>query len=137
MAEPFIGEIRMFGADWAPQGWFLCNGQFLEINSYQALFAVITTTYGGDGVRTFRLPDLRGRVPVHYGSSTDGSGDQFTVGELGGQGSFKFTTSPAQPGDQTGGAVEALTGPTEVTNQQPYLVVNFIIAWQGLFPSRP
>ena len=67
MADPFIGQIIMFGGNFAPRGWALCNGQLLAINSYQALFSILGTTYGGDGRTTFGLPDLRGRMAVHAG----------------------------------------------------------------------
>ncbi|MFN2319394.1 MAG: phage tail protein [Dermatophilaceae bacterium] len=67
MAEPFLGEIRAFGFAFAPRGWAACNGQLLPINSNQALFALLGTTYGGDGRTTFALPDLRGRVPIDAG----------------------------------------------------------------------
>jgi microcystin-dependent protein len=68
MADPFIGEIRMFGGNFAPLGWAFCNGQILAISQYDALFALIGTTYGGDGQTTFALPDLRGRIPIHAGT---------------------------------------------------------------------
>lgn len=68
MADPFIGEIRMFGGNFAPLGWAFCNGQLLSIPDNDALFALIGTTYGGDGVSNFALPDLRGRVPIHMGA---------------------------------------------------------------------
>jgi microcystin-dependent protein len=67
MSEPFVGEIRMFGGNFAPRGWMLCNGQTLAISSYTALFSLIGTTYGGNGVQTFQLPDLQGRLPVGQG----------------------------------------------------------------------
>src|SRR4051812_10635403 len=67
--EPFIGEIQMFGGNFAPQGWALCNGQLLPISQYDALFNLIGTTYGGDGQTTFGLPDLRGRAPIHRSSN--------------------------------------------------------------------
>jgi microcystin-dependent protein len=67
MANPFVGEIRMGGWNFAPQGWGLCNGQLLSISQFEALFTLLGTTYGGDGQTTFGLPDLRGRVPVHQG----------------------------------------------------------------------
>jgi len=67
MAQPFIGEIRMFGGNFAPQGWAFCDGQLLPIAENDALFALIGTTYGGDGQSTFALPDLRSRIPVHQG----------------------------------------------------------------------
>ena len=67
MADPFVGEIRMFGGNFAPQGWALCNGQLLQISQNTALFSLLGTTYGGDGRATFALPDLQGRLPVHFG----------------------------------------------------------------------
>jgi len=68
MSQPYLGEIRMFPATFAPAGWALCNGQLLAISENDALFSLIGTTYGGDGQSTFGLPDLRGRAPVHQGS---------------------------------------------------------------------
>ena len=65
MSEPFLAEIRIFGFNFAPRGWALCDGQILPINQYQALYSLMGTTYGGDGRTTFALPDLRGRVPLH------------------------------------------------------------------------
>jgi microcystin-dependent protein len=67
MAEPFLSEIRMFSFGFAPRGWALCNGQLLPINQNQALFALLGTTFGGNGTTNFALPDLRGRVPIHEG----------------------------------------------------------------------
>jgi microcystin-dependent protein len=68
MSDPYVGEIRIFGGNFAPVGWALCNGQLLSISEYEALFQLIGTTYGGDGVTTFALPNLQGRVPVHQGN---------------------------------------------------------------------
>lgn len=68
MAEPFLSEIRLFSFNFAPKGWALCNGQFLPINQNQALFSLLGTTYGGNGQTTFALPDLRARVPMHFGN---------------------------------------------------------------------
>jgi microcystin-dependent protein len=68
MSDPFIGEIRMFGGNFAPAGWALCEGQLLAISENDALFTLIGTTYGGDGQTTFALPDLRGRLPIHAGT---------------------------------------------------------------------
>lgn len=65
MAQPYVGEIRMFGGNFAPLGWAFCDGQLLSISDYEALYSLIGTTYGGDGVQTFALPDLRGRLPIH------------------------------------------------------------------------
>ena len=68
MGQPFIGEIRMFAGNFAPAGWFFCEGQLLQISEYETLFQLISTNYGGDGQETFGLPDLRGRLPIHFGS---------------------------------------------------------------------
>src|SRR6185503_3070316 len=78
MAEPFLSEIRLFSFTFAPKGWALCNGQLLPINQNQALFALLGTTFGGDGRVNFALPDLRGRVPIHVGGG-------HTLGERGGE----------------------------------------------------
>ncbi|HNP71261.1 MAG TPA: tail fiber protein [Kouleothrix sp.] len=67
MSDPYIGEIRLFGGNFAPYGWFFCDGSTLQISQYETLFSLIGTTYGGDGQTTFQLPDLRGRLPIHQG----------------------------------------------------------------------
>lgn len=72
MAQPYVGEIRMFGGNFAPAGWMMCEGQLLPISENETLFQLIGTTYGGDGQSTFALPDLRGRVPIHNGTGPDG-----------------------------------------------------------------
>jgi microcystin-dependent protein len=77
MSEPFVGEIRMFGGNFAPQGWAFCEGQLLSIAQNDTLFQLIGTTYGGDGQSTFQLPDFRGRIPVHQGPG-------FTIGDKSG-----------------------------------------------------
>ena len=84
MAQPFVGEIRMFGGNFAPVGWMLCEGQLIPVSENETLFQVIGTTYGGDGQSTFALPDLRGRLPIHQGNG-------FTVGETGGAESITLT----------------------------------------------
>ncbi|MBA5685480.1 phage tail protein [Rugamonas apoptosis] len=81
MAEPFVGEIRMFGGNFAPQGWAFCDGNLMPISENEALFALLGTTYGGDGETTFALPDLRGRVPIHQGSQ---DGNSYVLGQQGG-----------------------------------------------------
>ncbi len=86
MSEPYLAEIRMTGFQFAPKGWALCNGQILPINQNQALFAILGTTYGGNGQTTFALPDLRGRVPVHM----DGG---FNLGQQGGEASHTLTAN--------------------------------------------
>lgn len=80
--SPYVGEIRMFGGNFAPAGWMLCQGQVLPISEYETLFQLIGTTYGGDGQTTFNLPDLQGRVPVHMG--TGPNGDQYVIGQSAG-----------------------------------------------------
>ena len=68
MAQPYVGEIRMFAGNFAPSGWMFCEGQLLSIAEYETLFNLVGTTYGGDGQETFALPDLRGRIPIHQGN---------------------------------------------------------------------
>ena len=89
MAQPFIGEIRLVGFNFAPVGWASCNGQLLSIANYSALFTLIGTTYGGDGKTTFAVPDLRSRIPVHEGTN----GNTYAVGELGGAENVTLTTA--------------------------------------------
>jgi microcystin-dependent protein len=86
MAEPFLSEIRIMSFVYAPQGWALCNGQFLPINQNQALFSLLGTTYGGNGQTTFALPDLRGRTPIHMGQG-------HTLGQSGGEQAHTLTIS--------------------------------------------
>jgi microcystin-dependent protein len=86
MAQPYVGEIRMFAGNFAPAGWMFCEGQLLPISENETLFQLIGTTYGGDGESTFALPDLRGRIPVHQGNS-------FTLAEVGGAEEVTLTTS--------------------------------------------
>jgi microcystin-dependent protein len=164
--DPFLGEIRMFGGSFAPVGWALCNGQLLPISQNDTLFALIGTTYGGDGQSTFALPDLRGRLPLHQGSG-------YPIGQSGGleevlltsqttpahthQLSASQTASSNSPANtflapnpdtsilQFGGDEPVPYPPNLVTaqggsqpheNRQPFLCVNFIIALEGIFPSQ-
>src|SRR5512136_2572601 len=91
MAQPYVGEIRMFAGNFAPQGWMFCEGQLLPISQYDALFNLIGTTYGGDGINTFALPDLRGRVIVGPGQ---GSGlSNYVLGQQGGVETVTLTTN--------------------------------------------
>ena len=85
MSDPYIGEIRMFGGNFAPAGWAYCNGQLIPISENDALFTLIGTTYGGDGQETFALPDLQGRVPIHQGNG-------FVLGQKAGVESVTITT---------------------------------------------
>lgn len=91
MANPYVGEIRMFGGNFAPLGWAFCSGQLLSIAENDVLFALIGTTYGGDGQNTFAVPDLRGRVPLHQG--TGASGSSRVIGETGGAETTSLTLS--------------------------------------------
>jgi microcystin-dependent protein len=87
--DPFIGEVRIFAGSFAPLGWAFCNGQLMAISQNDALYALIGTTYGGDGVTTFGLPDLRGRAPIHQGTRL---GVTFQMGQLSGVESVTLTT---------------------------------------------
>ena len=86
MAQPYVGEIRMFAGNFAPAGWMFCEGQLLPISEYETLFNLIGTTYGGDGESTFALPDLRGRIPIHQGNS-------FILAETGGAEEITLTVN--------------------------------------------
>lgn len=86
MAQPYVGEIRMFGGNFAPAGWMFCEGQLLPISENETLFQLIGTTYGGDGQSTFALPDLRGRLPIHQGNG-------FILAESGGAEEITLTTN--------------------------------------------
>lgn len=89
--EPFLGQILMVAFDFAPKGWALCNGQLLSTSQYAALFALLGATYGGDGVSTFALPDLRGRVPIQFGQGASLS--NYSLGQTGGSETTKLTTT--------------------------------------------
>jgi microcystin-dependent protein len=89
MAQPYVGEVRMFAGNFAPSGWAFCNGQLLAISEYDTLFNLIGTTYGGDGQNTFAVPDLQGRSPMHIGSN----GQTFQLGEKAGTETVTLTPS--------------------------------------------
>lgn len=89
MAQPYVGEIRIFAGNFAPAGWMFCDGQLLPISEYETLFNLIGTTYGGDGQSTFALPDLRGRLPLHFGSN---GGTTYTLAEQAGVETVTLTT---------------------------------------------
>ncbi len=169
--EPFIGEIDLVAFDFAPKGYAVCQGQILSIQQNQALFALLGTTYGGNGVQTFALPDLRGRRII---SSGQGPGlSPYSLGQVGGEetvtltvpqmpahthlplassapaavlspsGSFwgsvsgtsLFSTAPT-PAAMAPAAIGSTGGGQPHDNMQPYLVMNYIIALNGIFPSR-
>lgn len=163
MAEPFLSEIRIMSFGYAPRGWALCNGQLLPINQNQGLFSLLGTTFGGDGRVNFALPDLRGRAPIHVGSGHtlgEKGGEQahtVTIAELPTHTHVaNATTNAATTNVGTAGllARQAVTyapaanlvamAPSEITNtggsqahlnMQPFLILNFCIALQGIFPS--
>lgn len=165
MAQPYVGEIRMFAGNFAPAGWMFCEGQLLPISEYETLFNLIGTTYGGDGQDTFGLPDLRGRIPIHQGSN-------YTIGETGGAESVTLTTtqipshthplgvynaianSPNPGNNQLGlssqvnmffsdipsfamnaASISPTGGSQPHNNMMPFLCVDFIISLFGIFPT--
>ena len=164
MSEPFLGEIRMVGFNFAPRGWALCDGQILPIAQNQSLYSLLGTTYGGDGRTTFALPDLRGRSPMHVGNGhTQGqkSGEEthtLALNEIPVHDHVLQSTSengnqpiptdamlatannmygnPATLTSLRGDSVTSVGGGQAHDNMQPFLALNFCIALQGLFPSR-
>ena len=165
MAQPYVGEIRMFAGNFAPAGWMFCEGQLLPISEYETLFQLIGTTYGGDGESTFALPDLRGRIPIHQGNGfilaeTGGAEEiTLTVGQIPAHShALLASTSVANASSPAGAllaqstaadlyiedttsvsqnalSVTAVGGSQPHTNFQPYLCVDFIISLFGIFPS--
>ena len=165
MAQPYVGEIRLFAGNFAPAGWMFCDGSLLPISENETLFQLIGTTYGGDGQSTFALPDLRARTPIHVGSG-------HTLGERGGEQAHNLSVSElpqpthvanATRGNATATSPSASVGyarsgtlmygpPTQLVamapsavgntggsqahlNMQPFLTLSFCIALQGIFPS--
>jgi len=165
MAQPYVGEIRMFAGNFAPAGWMFCEGQLLPISENETLFQLIGTTYGGDGQSTFALPDLRGRIPIHQGNGfilaeTGGAeeitltvsqipahshpmlaaavtGDQVNPANLVAANSFNVTPyiNDVPNGNASATAIGVVGGSQPHTNFQPYLCVDFIISLFGIFPS--
>jgi microcystin-dependent protein len=169
MSEPFLSEIKVVSFNFAPKGWALCNGQLLPINQNQALFALLGTTYGGNGQTNFALPNLRGRVPIHIGNghtlgeaagttavtvniqqlpthmhplmASTQLANQATVATAGVPNILAATEGnqyapPASLTTLTPDSVTNVGGSQPHNNMMPYLVLNFIIALQGIFPSR-
>jgi microcystin-dependent protein len=126
MAQPYVGEIRMFGGNFAPAGWMFCDGTPLAISENETLFQAIGTTYGGDGQSTFNLPDLRGRVPVHQGTNPS-TGTTYTLGEQAGVETVTLTTQ------QTPQHTHALAATTS-TGTQPNPGGNLLANSQGPQP---
>lgn len=170
MAEPFIGEVRIFAGNFAPRGYAQCNGQLLPISQNTALFSILGTTYGGNGTTTFALPNLQGKSPLHSGQGAGLS--PYALGQTGGEAAHTLNaaelpshrhtlraSSAATGGTPGPGVVLAATSGAKIyrgatnlvpmatglsasagnqphENRQPYLTLNFIIAVQGVFPSR-
>lgn len=174
MSDPFVGEIRMFGGNFAPAGWAFCEGQLLPISENEVLFNLIGTTYGGDGQSTFGLPDLRGRIPIHsgqgpglsnrllseqlgaestvltvtqipshthtimaspsVGNSTGIANSAIAAGTIGRV--YTNDTTPANLGDMNAGNLSNAGGSQPHDNMMPYLCLNFIISFFGIFPSQ-
>ena len=165
MADPFVAEIRIFPFNFAPKGWAWCDGQLLPLSQNTALFSLLGTTFGGDGLTTFALPDLRGRTPIHVGSG-------HTLGERGGEQAHTLsiaelpththaltashdnatTSIPANNVVMAQASIDMYRSPTSLVamepasvantggsqahlNMQPYLTLSFCIALQGIFPS--
>jgi microcystin-dependent protein len=166
MGTPYVGEIRMFGGNFAPVGWMLCQGQLLPISENETLFNLIGTTYGGDGQSTFGLPNLQSRVPIHQGPG-------FVLAQLAGEETVTLITQQIPNHNHTPAANSAngtqgspsngvwaqsslnefsVTNPPNLAmapqailasggsqphdNMMPYLVINFIISLFGVFPSQ-
>ena len=172
MGTPYMGEIKIVAFNFAPQGWAMANGQLLPINQNQALFSLFGTTYGGNGQTNFAIPDMRGRIPNHFGSGLD-------LGERGGEAAHTLTSSempqhnhfitastrvpvvddPNSTPDPTGAyfgrtshpgyhapsgglttlspfSLGSIGGSQPHNNMAPYLVLTFIVALQGAFPSQ-
>jgi microcystin-dependent protein len=134
MSDNYVAEIRLFPANFAPKGWALCNGQLIPISQNTALFSLLGTFYGGNGTSNFALPDFRGRIPMHSGLGTGLS--PRSIGEAGGAESIALQglAIPSAPPAPTS-TVWVGFRPQPLT-VSPFLVVNFIIALQGIFPPR-
>ena len=166
MADPFIGEIKMFGGNFAPVGYAFCNGDLMAISQNETLFTLIGTTYGGDGQNNFGLPNLQGRIPVHQGSG-------FALGQSAGTENTTITTQQlpshnhplnassnnGETGNPSGkapaanstaniysptaataslgnGSISVIGGSQPHDNMMPFLCVSFIIALEGIYPTQ-
>lgn len=114
MSDPYVGEIRMVGFNFAPQGWALCDGQLLPISSYTVLFSLLGTYYGGNGQTTFGLPDLRGRVPIHQGTGL-GLGP-YVIGQAGGDEKVTLTVAQIAQHNHTVGVKDGIGNVGDPTN---------------------
>ena len=165
MSDATIGEIRMFGFGYLPPGWVACDGSLLSVSENEALFTLLGVFYGGDGIKTFAVPDLRGRVPMHWN-------DKFPLGSKGGEAEHILTLeelprhthavqavapgAPNQPapaqdlwaaapgayapnatGLMSAAAIQPHGGSSPHENMAPYLTLNLAICVNGAFPARP
>jgi microcystin-dependent protein len=155
-----LGSIGLFAGNYPPPDWAICDGSILPISQNCALFSLLGTMYGGDGIRTFALPDLRGRVPVHFGAGP-GLNNNYTIGDTGGSETVSLATSQVQlqvstavidnslinsltdpsiiitnPASVSGAQNIQLGGSTPHDNMQPYLAVNYVICINGYYPRR-
>ena len=163
MAQPYVGEIRMFAGNFAPAGWMFCSGQSLPISEYETLFQLIGTTYGGDGQSTFDLPNLQSRIPIHQGTGPDGP--TYQLAEMAGTQQIPAHTHPLTGSSDAAGSqvpdnsvlatstatvyynlpdnlgamsansIGQAGGSQPHENTQPFLCVNYIISLFGIFPS--
>jgi len=133
--EPFMGEIKMFAGDFPPRGWAFCDGQLLAISQNQALFSLLGTNFGGDGRTTFALPDLRDRTPIHLGNKKDLYN---RIGDKGGSESkeLRIMTVSEKPSGKTYETYTVKSSNDKLYTRDPYLKINYIIALQGIYPSR-
>jgi len=165
MAQPYVGEIRLFAGNFAPAGWASCEGQLLSISENETLFNLIGTTYGGDGQQTFALPDLRGRVPVHQGNSytlaqsggtetvalsagqipshnhslvvADAVGDKTDpAGNFWAQSAALVYASTNDGSTMAQGSLASEGGGQPHENMMPFVCLTFIISLFGIFPSQ-
>jgi microcystin-dependent protein len=164
MSEPFIGEIKLVSFNYPPRGWALCNGQTLSIAQNQALFSLLGTTYGGDGVQTFQLPNYQARMPMHFGNgysqgqaagepahtlilneipshnhqavgvTTNATSASASANAWASSGHNPYAASPHTL--MNGAALANTGGSQSHDNMAPYLTLNFVIALVGIFPSR-
>jgi microcystin-dependent protein len=165
MAQPYVGEIRLFAGNFAPAGWMFCDGSVIPISEYDTLFNLIGTTYGGDGQQTFAVPDFRGRLPVHMGqnfpigssggtetvtltvnefpqhthamlATTGTSNSPNPAGNLIGQSTQAQVFFGDPPSGHMNPAVVSQTGGSQAhENMMPYLCIAFIISLYGIYPS--
>jgi len=165
MGTPFMSELKLISWNFAPKGWAFCNGQFLPINQNQALFSLLGTTFGGNGQTTFALPNLQGRIPIHMGNgftlgqafgevahtvtmsempahthpmgaSNQAANKNIATGNVYASAPQNLYSNANPAGSMAPAAVTNVGGSQPHENLQPYLTLNWIIALQGVFPSR-